>query len=259
MVNARFGYAYLSSTATASATLTASGYAASNAVALDRGTTWKSSGTTASQQLILNMGAAITPTFFAVAGGNYSGWGTTLLRYSSTGLAASWTTINTLAGLGSLTDSTQDYYEKVTSAPSRQYWCLEWSAPSAAPEVAIFYLGTLATLTENYAFPETQEDVYNVDIQQSEGKVIVAEQTARLLTRWPLLWDVVSSTTKGTLQTIVQSEGGPKRPFWFVPIDESTSNDYGRAYFIRYQNPSMAFKRAFTGIYEVAVPLLEEV
>lgn len=260
MVDGRFGYGNLSGTGTASADYTAAGYDAANVVALDRGTTWLSSGT-ADQRLIVNCGAAITPTFLGLAGGNWSGWGTVTLQYSSTGLAGSWTTQQTLAGLGSRTDSVEDYYEKVTSAPARQYWCLHWSASSSAPEVALFYLGTLATLIENYGFPGDERDVYNVDVQQSEGKVIMAEQVARRLAAWVLGWSPTLSTVRDQVRTIIQSEGGPKRPFWFVPVDESTSNDYGRAYLVRYQNPSFAMKRPLstTEIYDFVVPLLEEV
>ncbi len=258
MVNARFGYGYLSGSATGSADSTASGYDAANAVALDRGTTWLSGGTS-DQRLILNCGSAVTPTFLGIAGGNWSVWGTVTFQYSTTGLAGSWTTQQTLSGLGARTDSIEDYYEKVTAAPSKQFWCLHWSAPSAAPEVACFYLGTLATLTENYAFPAEEQDVFNVDTQTTEGKVVMAEETARRLARWPLLWDVVTSTTRDTLRTIVRSEGGPKRPFWFAPVDESTSNDYGLAYLVRYEPSILSMKRPYTGIYEVALPLLEEV
>jgi hypothetical protein len=249
-------YGYSSNGASGSATVTAAGYDADNSVALDRGTTWKGVGTSA-QRLILHTGAAIAPTALAIAGGNYSVWGTTVLQHSTDG--SSWTTLDTLLGLGSLTDSVQDYYWKISSPTSKSWWCLYWSAPSAAPEVALFYLGTLATMIENYSFPTEERDVYNVDIQQTEGKVIVGEQTARYLMLWVLGWTPTISTVRDQVRAIIQSEGGPLRPFWFVPVDESTSNDYGRAYLVRYQTSTFAIRREFTGIYEFVVTLLEEV
>jgi hypothetical protein len=58
---------------------------------------------------------------------------------------------------------------------------------------------------------------------------------------------------------ILRGEGGPKRPFFFVPVDEATSNDYGRAYLVRYQGNVDETARPFYGIYTFTVPLLEEV
>ena len=255
-VNARLGYGYLTDGATASATVTASGYSASNAVVLDRSTSWKGTGTSA-QRLMLNTPSAITPTFLGICGGNYSVWGTTVLQRSDDGVT--WTNYLTLTGHASRTDTVQDYFEDLTAAPTKSWWCLYWAAPTAAPEVAVFYLGTVAILTDNYSFPVKEMDVYNVDVQSTEGRILQREQVARRLVRWVLTWTVISSTLKETIRTIIQSEGGNLRPFWFVPADETTSNTYGRAYLVGYEPPAFGIDRAFTEIYEVVLPLLEEV
>lgn len=258
MVGPRLLYGYASSGATMTADYTATGYAAENAVALDRGTSWKSSGT-ADQRLILHAGSSITPTGLAVSAGNYSGWGTTTLEYSTTGLAGSWTSQTTLTGIGSRTDSIEDYYIKLTGAPAKPYWALHWAAPSAAPEVAVFYLGTLTTLADNYDFPSEGSDVFGVDVQTSEGQVVVTERVARYRERFLLKFGVTTLSMRDTVRTILKTENGPLRPFYFAPIDESTTNDYGRAYLVRFEPMAFGWRRLYSDPTEFSVPLLEEV
>lgn len=256
MRNLVFGYGYSSEGATGSATLTASGYSATNVVDLARGTTWLSSGTTASQKLILDLGSAKTPTFLGLANCNWSVWGTTKLRHSPDG--ATWTDFLTLSGLPSV-DSVQDWAAILTAAPSRQWWCLEWAAPSAAPEVGVFYLGTAVTLTKNPSYPTIDEDVYGVARESSEGGVVVAEELHRRLARFDLVWDPCDSTERDEILTVIRSEGGPLRPFWMIPIDESGSSSSGRAYLVRYAPTTQAVRRRFLNTYSLGLPLLEEV
>lgn len=254
MVGPRFLYGYSSSGATMSATVTGAGYDAANAVALDRGTTWKGSGTSA-QRLIMHTGSAISPSGLGISAGNYSVWGTTVLQHSTDGVT--WTTYATLTVSG-LTDSVQDYFDTLTPI-SKSWWCLYWAAPSAAPEVGIFYLGTLTTIADNYVHPFDESDVYGVDVQTSEGRVIVAEQVARRRNRFLLDFGNTTTAVRDSVRTIIQSEGGPLRPFYFVPIDESGSSTEGRAYFVRYEPAAFGMRRIFTNVHEFSLPLLEEV
>ena len=116
--------------------------------------------------------------------------------------------------VGSLTDYTQDFYMTVSSI-SRRYWKLAWASTTAAPELSVFYLGTLATLGTNYEFPFEGSDVYGVDVQQSEGRILTAEQVARRRERFPLEFMSLTSTDADAMRAIIQSEGGPLRPFFF--------------------------------------------
>lgn len=261
MVGPRFLYGYMTeggvATVQASGS-TASGYDPQNAVALDRVTSWKAGDTTAGQRLAIHCSSAITPTGLGICGGNWSQWGTVLLRYSDDG--SSWSTLGSALGSLPSTDSTQDYYSTVSGASAHAWWGLEWSGPSAAPEVACFYLGTLTTLTESYHFPDEASDVYGVNLEQSEGRVIVSEEVARQRARFKLDFNVTaSSTVRNEVRTILASEGGPLRPFYFVPIDESGSSTAGQAYLVRYEPLAFGWRRLHVNPYEFSVPLLEEV
>lgn len=258
LTNPRILYGYMSSGATASASSTDASYDPSNAVALERATGWKAGGT-GDQYLILHMGSAITPTGLGICGGNYSSWGTTTLEYSSTGLGGSWTSLLTLSGLGSLTDSVHDYFAKLTAAPSRAYWRLHWTAPSAAPALAVFYLGTLVTLDEPHRYPYDEEKVFGVNVRESEGHVINAERTARTRRRFLPTFDDAGLTLANQIDALIESVNGPLTPYFWVPFDESGSNDYGRAYLVRYTPAVYTLRRVFTDPYNIALPMLEEV
>lgn len=259
MINPRLIYGYLSDGATATADSTASGdYDPSNAVALERATLWRAGGT-GTQRLLLHAGSAIAPSGLAICGGNYSAWGTTKLEYSDTGLAGSWTTQLTLSGLGSLSDSAQDYFAKLTSAPSKAWWSLLWSAPSAAPELSVFYLGTLVTLAEAQTYPIKDGPVFGVNMKESEGRIVNAEQVARTRMRFNPMFEQCGVTLEAQILALLMSEGGPLRPYFWVPMDESGSNDYGRAYLVRYQGMEFIPERIFADPWNTALPMLEEV
>ena len=256
MRNLTFGYGYASEIATASATTTAAGnYAAENAIALARGDTWKASGTSAGR-LILDFGSPVTPTFLGLANCNWSGWGTTKLQHSPDG--AAWTDFLTLSGLPSV-DSVQDWAAILAAAPAKQFWCLYWAAPSAAPEVGVFYLGTALTLTKNPSYPMTREFVFNVARDRSEGAVVQAEQTARTLTRFDMVWSTLTATLRDEIETVVLAVDGPLEPFWLIPIDESGSSTSGRAYLGRHEAFSIAARRRYIDTYEIGFSFLEEV
>lgn len=255
MVGPRLLYGYATDGAAATADSTASGYSAVNAVPIERVTTWKSGGTTA-QRLMLQSAAAFVPTGLGICGGNYSAWGVTKLQWSDDG--TTWTTHQTLGGLPG-TNSTQDYFSTVTGAPSKSRWALRWDAPTAAPEVALFYLGTLVTLSDSYTYPYEEADKFGVDVQVSEGEIVQSEEVARVRARFLLNFGPSLLAAKEQARTVLRSEGGPLRPFFFVPIDETGSSVEGRAYLVRYQPGEFAWRRIYALPHEFALPLLEEV
>ncbi len=260
MVNARFLYGNLAGDAAATAsvgsgTATAATYDPQNVTALDRDTTWLA-GSTTTPRLILHTGAAITPQALAIAAGNYSVWGTTKLQHSTDGVT--WTDFLTLASLPSV-DTIQDYFAELTAAPSKSWWALYWAAPSAAPEVAIFYLATLATVAESYNYPTEEQDVFNVDLQVAENRGIVGEEVARYIVRFLWDWAETTSTTKELIRTIIRACGGPKTPLFIVPVDESGSSTAGRCYLVRYQTTVLALKRLFVDPFDLSAAFLEEV
>lgn len=252
--NIRFGYGYLSENAAATADSTASGYDPLDAVALERAIGWKSGGTS-SQRLKFHMASAITPTFLGIAAGNYSAWGTVNLQHSSDGSA--WTTIGLALSNFPSTDSSQDYFSEIAAAPSRAWWALQWTGPSAAPEVGVFYLGTKVELAANDDVPGTEIDVYGVDERDTAGGIKRRNQVHRRLRRDVLAFGQ-NSTFRDSVRDVIRGEGGPLRPFWYVPLDESTSNTSGRAYLVGYEAPTLEVKRRFSK-YGFTVPLLEEV
>lgn len=254
-VNPRILYGYASSdmAATVSPAGTASGYDPANVVALERATGWKASDTT-SRRLILHAGAAIQPSGLGICGGNYSVWGTTNLQYSSDG--SSWTTQVALSSLPSV-DYLQDYFATLTAAPSRAWWALQWTAPSAAPDLAVFYLGTLVTLSDSPDLPYDEGPLYGVNLKMSEGQINNAERVARRRMKFLPTWDVLSAV-KDQLLTLTDSEDGPYRPFFWVPMDESGSSTQGRAYLVRYQAGENLIRRLY-GHYKLGLPMVEEV
>lgn len=257
MRNIILGGAYLSEGASASANGTAAGYAAANAVALDRGSTWKADGTS-SEWLALDLGSAKTPTFLGIANANFTKWTSAKLQHSSDGSA--WTDfLDPLPSLPAV-DSTQDYWVTLTAAPSRQHWRIFFTTVTAAPELALFYLGTQTLLSKNPAYGEAvEEDVFNVAREKSEGEVLVAEETARRLARFDYVWPTQTAAERDEIRDFIRIEGGPLRPFFFVPIDESGSSTAGRAYLVRYEPLSLAVRRKFHARYSMGFSLLEEV
>lgn len=255
MVNLRLLGGYMTKNATATADFTAAGYFASNAVNLERNVTWKSSGTGAAQLLKLNTTASITPTGLGIANGNYSKWGTTKLRHSTDG--SSWTDFLTLSGFPA---DGLDYYTKLTGAPSKAWWALQFGSPSAAPEVGIFYLGELTTLLRNPSYPMQTYDVWTSELDDSEGLITVAEDLAsRDLIAADLTWRKTPQSVVTQIRTFMQGERGNRRPFFYVPIDEAGSNDYGRAYVVRARAKRLAANRLHTDPSEIGFTVEEQV
>lgn len=256
MRNIVLGTGYLGGYATPSATSTASGYAAANTATLARGTTWKA-GASGAQKLIFDLGTTFTPTFLGIANANWSAFGANArLQYSSDG--SSWTTQYTFASLPS-TDYLEDYFAILAAAPARRYWALDFPSSTAAVEVGVFYLGYQTTLSKNPNYGATEEDVYNVEMDRSEGRVVVSDKAARRLTRFEMAWERGTSSMRDEIRSLIRGEEGPLRPFWFVPIDESGSSQAGRAYLGRYVPLSFPVRRKFLDRYEYGLSFLEEV
>lgn len=214
---------YLSEGATAASTTgSASGYDVQSVVGLDRSVGWKAPSS-ATVRLSLNLGSAKTPTGVGLVGGNWSEWGTTLLRYSSDG--SSWTTLLTLTGFPA---DEFDFFSALAGAPSRQYWALEWSAPSAAPELAVFYLGLLTELHENPQLGMGNRDVYNVAEERAASGSIQAEEFGRRVERLVMAF-TGTTAQRNTLRDFLRTERGPRRTFFYIPRDDSGSGTSGQA------------------------------
>ena len=256
MRNIVLGYGSLQGAASATATSTAAGYQPANPTTLARGTTWKA-GASGDQSLVYEFGSAITPTFLGVANANWSKFGAgARLRHSNDGV--SWTNYYTLASLPS-TDFLEDFFAILTAAPARPWWSLQFPASSAAVEIGIFYLGYQLTLAKNPSYGAIEEDVYNVELDRSEGRVVVADRAARRLSRFEMAWERGKVTDRDEVRTILRGEDGPRRPFWFVPIDESGSSTAGRGYIGRMVPLSFPVRRKFFDRYEYGLNFLEEV
>ena len=241
---------YLSSGAAGTATGTAAGYDAHSTVGLERSTGWLAPST-AAVRLILNLGAAAAPSGLGLAGGNFSGWGTTSLEHSSDGVT--WTPFLTLTGFPA---DALDYFAALTAAPSRQYWSLYWAAPSAAPGLAVFYLGTLTELAVNEDLGPEGRDVYNVAEEPAASGAIIAEEYGRRTERFLLKFSGITAAQFLVLRSFVRAEGG-KRPFFYIPRFDSGTGASGQAYLVR-AGLEMPWTEEITGIFLTSLAMREE-
>ncbi len=253
--NIRLLGGYLTKDAVATADTTVTGYDAKNAVVLDRNTTWKATNTSA-VRLKYHTAAFITPTGLGIAMSNWSAYGTCKLQHSTDG--ASWTDFFTLTGLPP-TDYDNDYFAKLTSAPSKEWWALYWAAPSAAPEVGLFYLGALTELARNDTYPRDEIDNWNTDLDKSEGGILVAEDTSRDTFSVDMNWKHSLPAERDTFRAFLATERGPRRPFFFALQDETGSTDAGRAYLMRARAPQLVSTRRAIRTWGYGVRLDEEV
>lgn len=226
--NVQFGYAYLSENATAAASTTASNYDAQNVVQVDRAVSWKAGGTS-SEWVRLDLGSAKTPTFLGIVGGNWSAWTSVKLQHSPDGSA--WTDFLTLSSLPS--DSSYDYFALLTAAPSRQYWRLFFTTVSAAPQLECFYLGTAVELTWNPP-GQDEDDDFNVHEDEAASGAISAEEFGRRRTTFRMPFAYRPRAHRDQFRTVLRAEGGSKRPFFYVPRDDSGSGAAGQAFLVRH-------------------------
>ena len=258
--NVRLLGGYLNQGSVAAAGSTATGYAASNSVVLDRKSSWKATNSSA-VRLYHQPPAAITPTGMGIALSNFTKYGTCKLQHSTDG--SSWTDFYTLASLPT-SDYDVDYYVDFVAAGltpvSKPYWGLNWSGPSAAPEVGLFYLGTLTQLSRNDSYPGRYADVFTTELDKSESLGTVAEDVLdRDLYRVRPNWKTTTPATKDELRNFLRGERGPRRPFFYVPQDESGNSSAGRAYLMRFTPPEFGFSRTGVAAWgEMEWDLLEE-
>lgn len=252
-VNVRLIGSYLSDLATATASSTAAGYDPANAVVLDRSSLWVAGGTT-SVTLTLNLGASQSVSAIGIANHNGSGWTTVTIRKSTDNFAANDVLVETLTGM-----VTGEDYFKTFAAASSQYWRLSIASATAAPQVGIFYLGTPTTLTYNPWIGQDHDDAYNVEKATAQSGAIVAEQWGRRVIESAMRWDVVETAAKDQLRDFLRAEGGPLRPFWYVPRDDSGSGTSGRAYLVRMTDPRFRHQEIFGGLWSMSLALREEV
>lgn len=251
--NVRLIGSFLSDLASASATSTASGYDAANVVGLDRTSVWIAGGTGAIN-LTLDLGAAKTVSALCIANHNGHLWSGGTLHASTDNFGASDVTVATFSGMA----SGEDYYHTF-SGVSYQYWRIVTSGSTSAMQVGIFYLGTPTTLTYNPWVGQDSEDVYNVERSTAQSGAIVAEQWGRRVIRTAMRWDVVETAAKDQLRDFLRTEGGPLRPFWYVPRVDASSPVSGRAYIVRQEEGGFKTQEIFGGLWSMGLSIREEV
>jgi hypothetical protein len=252
--NVRLIGSYKSDLASASATSTAAGYDVDNVVVLDRNSIWVAGGTGAIN-LTLDLGSAKSVSAVGIANHNGHLWTGGVLRASTDNFAASNDLIATFSGMA----DGSDYYHAFNSA-SYQYWRIATTSSTSAMQVGIFYLGLSTVLTQNPDIGMATEDVYNVERAVAQSGAIVAEQWGRRLLRPNLVWSSgVTTAAKDELRDFLRTEGGPLRPFWYVPLETSTTPVNGRGYLVRLVPNTFRTVEIFTGLWGMAAELLEEV
>lgn len=249
--NVRLIGGYDSDLATATATGTATGYDVDNVVTLDRSSVWVSSGTGA-QTLHLDFGSAKTIGAMAIANHNAETWTGGVFQTSPDN--AAWTTRVTFSGVV----ADQDWYGTFTPL-SVQYVRISITSATEAPQVGIFYCGDATTLTYNPWIGFDSDDVFHVERKEAQSGAIVAEQWGRQVTRYGARWEVVETAAKDQLRDFLRTEGGPLRPFFYVPREDSTTTTQGRCYLVRMVEDSFKAKEIYGGLWSMAVDLQEEV
>ncbi len=121
----------------------------------------------------------------------------------------------------------------------------------------MFYLGSLVTLSDSPDLPYDEGPLYGVNLAASEGRVNNAERVARRRMKFLPTWDVLSAV-KDQLLALTDSEDGPLRPYFWIPMDESGSSVAGRAYLVRYNEGENLVRRLY-GHYVLGLPMTEEV
>lgn len=242
--------AYLSELCSATATDTASGYAASNVVTLDRNLLWRANST-GTIDLVLDLGAAKSVSAVCIANHNGNLWSGAVLQRSPDN--STWTTVCTLSGL----TAGQDYFQKF-AAQSYQFWRIRTTGSSAPMQVGIFYLGTPTVLTYNPWTGWEDADQFNVERATAQSGAIVAEQWGRRLLAASMSWGLVETTARDQLRDFLRVEGGPLRPWWYAPRDDSADSVYGRAYLVRLIEVRFAAKENVSGYFEMSLSFLEE-
>lgn len=250
-VNVRLIGGFLSDLASTSASSTASGYDSDNVVMLDRTSLWKASASGAAS-ITLDLGSAKTVSAIGLANHNGGAWTGGKLERSSDN--SNWTTVVSFTSMV----TGEDYFHTFTGA-SYQYWKVSVTGSTAAMQIGVFYLGTPITLTYNPWVGQSTEDVYNVETATAQSGQTVTEEWGRRLLRTSMAWDVVETTAKDQVRDFLRTEGGPLRPFWYVPRDDSTSNVYGRAYLVRAVDGTFKASEIFGGLWSMSVTVQEVV
>lgn len=250
-VNVRLIGGYKSELASATASATASGYDVDNVVTLDRTAVWVGVGTSGGS-VVLDLGSAKAVSGFGLANHNAQTWTGGILQRSPDN--AVWTTVATLSGAA----ADQDYYQTFSSA-TYQYWKLLCTSSTAAMQVGVFYLGTATTLTYNPDLNPTGEDVYQIERAKSQSGVVIAEQWGRRICRFDMDWSIHETAAFTETRDFLRTEGGPLRPFFYVPRADSSSPTSGQAFLVRLLDGSFRHKEVIAGYWNWGVSLLEEV
>lgn len=254
--NVRLIGGYLSDLASATASSTASGYDPANAVTLDRSSLWVAGGTS-SVTLTFDCGATVSNVSgFGIANHNGSAWSTITIRGSTDNFAASDVSLKTISGIV----SGQDYYAEVTPTSAYRYFRLAISSATSAPQVGIFYVGTTETLTYNPWVGMPDGPKWHVEKKQAQSGAVVAEQWGRAVKVIRMKWGSVETAAKDELVNFLDEEGGPLRPFFYVPREDSTTTTQGRAYLVRMVDETWREpEEIFGGLWFMSVDLQEEV
>ncbi len=247
---------YLSEGAAATASTTATGYDAANAVLLVRTSLWVATGAT-SQWLKFDLGLAKSITGVGLAGSNLSKWtggSAPTLQRSSDG--SSWTDVVTLDA--TLVGTDQDYFH-VFGALSYQYWRVNVPNATEPPFIGVFYLGTATELNSNPKIGFEEADVPNVEIARAASGATVAEKFGRTIHRVGFEWENDPRANRDQIRSLLSAEGQTLRPFFYCPRDDAGSGAKGRGYFVRMVDGSYESAESFNNIFDHSVTLLEEV
>ena len=206
MANLRYGYVNRWAAGTPTATSTATGYSPVNAGNPERTLTWRSTTSAATQNLLMDLGAAFACTFVALANYNIrSGGSLKLYEGGSGGAPGAYNLVATLAA--------EDAYSLVGysffGSTSARWWKLEWTtAGTDFAESGYVYLGAYVETADNPERPVIRLNDPSVGIvsldgqktfstrpQLSSGSFSFPIAAESELTAWHALYQAVGVTT----------------------------------------------------------------
>jgi len=134
-----------------------------------------------------------------------------------------------------------------------RYWRIRLAAASAAPQIAMIFIGVSKTITcrPNYGGKNNQNTFRDSGYLQSASGKRYGYSTNPARKVWSRIWEVLDGTNKAALEFVLNITGGPQFPLWFQDLDDTTWN------FVRILNTE-PIAEEFTNLLYKSDPIIIE-
>lgn len=217
MAAIRIGYVNRWETGTVTATSSAAGYSPVNTQNTERSLPWRSSTSSATQNLIMDLGAAVACTMVALANYNIRSGGTLkLYEGGSGGAPGAYNLVATLTAQDALSAIGYAFF----GSTSARHWKLEWTtAGTDYAECGYVFLGAYFEAAANPMRPAVDLMDPSVMVASLDGQKTFSlrPQYSQGSFSFPIIEESQLTTWHAIFQAV-----GQNKPF-FVVIDASTS------------------------------------